>query len=49
MISEEIKKAGKVIVEQDRRITVRHIAQLEKANIKKLEVPSDYLLGKVLG
>jgi DNA-directed RNA polymerase subunit beta len=44
----EIKKAGKVIVEQDRRITVRHIAQLEKANIKKLEVPADYLLGKVL-
>lgn len=44
----EIKKAGKVIVEQDRRITVRHIAQLEKANIKNLEVPADYLLGKVL-
>lgn len=44
----EIKKAGKVIVERDRRITVRHIAQLEKANIKKLDVPADYLLGKVL-
>lgn len=44
----EIKKAGKVIVESGRRITVRHIAQLEKANIKKLEVPADYLLGKVL-
>ena len=44
----EIKKAGKVIVEQGRRITVRHIAQLEKANIKNLEVPADYLLGKVL-
>ncbi len=44
----EIKKAGKVIVERDRRITVRHITQLEKANIKKLEVPADYLLGKVL-
>lgn len=44
----EIKKAGKVIVEQGRRITVRHIAQLEKANIKKLDVPADYLTGKVL-
>ncbi|EKD74947.1 MAG: hypothetical protein ACD_44C00288G0007 [uncultured bacterium] len=44
----EIKKAGKVIVERDRRITMRHITQLEKANIKKLEVPADYLLGKVL-
>ncbi len=44
----EIKKAGKVIVEQGRRITVRHIAQLEKANIKNLEVPADYIIGKVL-
>jgi DNA-directed RNA polymerase subunit beta len=44
----EIKKAGKVIVEQDRRITVRHIAQIEKAGIKNLEVPADYLIGKVL-
>jgi DNA-directed RNA polymerase subunit beta len=44
----EIKKGGKVIVEQGRRITVRHIAQLEKAEIKKLEVPADYILGKVL-
>lgn len=44
----EIKKAGKVIVEKGRRITMRHIQQLEKAGIKKLEVPSDYLLGKVL-
>ncbi len=44
----EIKKAGKVIVEQGRRITVRHIAQLEKAKINKLEVPAEYVIGKVL-
>lgn len=44
----EFKKAGKVIIEKGRRITVRHIAQLEKAGIKKLDVPFDYLLGKVL-
>lgn len=44
----EIKKAGKIIVEKGRRITVRHIQQLEKAGIKKLEVPADYVLGKVL-
>lgn len=44
----EIKKAGKVIVETGRRITVRHIQQMEKAEIKKLDVPADYLLGKVL-
>jgi DNA-directed RNA polymerase subunit beta len=44
----EIKKAGKVIVEKGRRITVRHIGLIEKAGIKSLEVPADYLLGKVL-
>lgn len=44
----EVKKAGKVIIEQGRRITARHIAQLEKAGIKDLEVPNDYILGKVL-
>lgn len=44
----EIKKAGKVIVEKGRRITMRHIAQMEKAGIKKLDVPADYLLGKVI-
>src|SRR5436189_3479579 len=44
----EIKKAGKVIVETGRRITMRHIQQMEKAEIKKLDVPAEYLLGKVL-
>lgn len=44
----EIKKAGKVIVETGRRITMRHIQQLEKAGIKKLDVPADYLIGRVL-
>lgn len=44
----EIKKSGKVIVEQGRRITMRHIAQIEKAGITKLDVPTEYLLGKVL-
>ncbi|MFK3974866.1 DNA-directed RNA polymerase subunit beta, partial [Pseudomonas sp. NPDC087358] len=37
---------GKVIVEQGRRITARHINQLEKAGIKTLEVPLDYVLGR---
>lgn len=44
----EIKKAGKVIVEKGRRITVRHIAQLEKAKVDKLDVPAEYLFSKVL-
>src|SRR5689334_18458553 len=37
---------GKVIVEQGRRITARHINQLEKAGIKELDVPLDYVLGR---
>ncbi len=44
----EIKAGGKLIVEAGRRITVRHVRQIEKAGIKKLEVPVEYLLGKFL-
>ncbi len=44
----EIKAGGKVIVEAGRRITVRHVRQIEKANIKNLEVPVEYLLNKFL-
>ncbi len=43
----EVKKAGKVLIEMGRRITTRHIMQLEKAGVKKLEVPMDYVIGKV--
>ncbi len=35
----EVKKAGKVLIEKGRRITARHIALLDKAGIKTLEVP----------
>ena len=39
---------GKVIVEKGRRITARHIIQLEKAGITSLEVPFDYLIGRTI-
>ncbi|WP_444996862.1 DNA-directed RNA polymerase subunit beta [Aliikangiella sp. IMCC44359] len=39
-------KGGKVIVEAGRRITVRHIKELEKAGTDKIEIPADYLIGK---
>ena len=43
----EIKdEEGKVIVEEGRRITARHIRQLEKLG-QYLEVPREYLYGKV--
>src|SRR5690606_33365244 len=41
-------KGGKVIVEEGRRITARHIRQLENDNISSLEVPAQYLHGRVL-
>ena len=39
---------GKVIVEDGRRITPRHIRQLEKAGVERLEAPLEYLYGRVL-
>ena len=42
-------KKGKVVVEEGKRITVRHIKILEEENIKKITVPREYLIGKRLG
>jgi DNA-directed RNA polymerase subunit beta len=39
---------GKVIVEAGKRITARHVKQLEQANISALEVPDEYLVGRIL-
>ena len=39
---------GNVIVEKDRRITPRHIRQIEKAGLDKLKVPVEYMFGRVI-
>ena len=39
---------GNVIVEESRRITARHIRQMEKEGMKTLEVPLEYFYGKVI-
>jgi DNA-directed RNA polymerase subunit beta len=44
----EIKVGDKVIVEEGRRITARHVRELEVANVKKLAVPRDYIYGKIV-
>ena len=44
----DIKIKSKVLVEQGRRITARHIRDLDKAGVTKLEVPREYLVGKVI-
>jgi len=41
-------KGGKVIVAKDKRITVRHIREMEEAGITKLTVENDFLVGRVL-
>ncbi|MCE2594304.1 DNA-directed RNA polymerase subunit beta [Motilimonas cestriensis] len=38
---------GEVLVETGRRITARHIRELQKANVERLEVPAEYIVGKV--
>ena len=49
MLSFDIKdKKGNVLVKKEQRITARHIRELEKAGLKELEVPEDYLHGKVI-
>ncbi len=44
----DIKVGRKLIVEQGRRITARHIRQLEEAKITELEVPLEYVMGRSL-
>jgi DNA-directed RNA polymerase subunit beta len=44
----DIKAKNKVIVEEGRRITAKHIRELAEAGVKSLEVPEDYLIGKIL-
>jgi DNA-directed RNA polymerase subunit beta len=41
-------KDGKVIVAKDKRITAKHIRDLETAGVKKLLVDSEFVLGRVL-
>ena len=44
----EIRVGKKVIVEEGRRITARHVKELEEARVKRLPVPTEYVQGKVL-
>ena len=44
----EIRVGDKVIVEEGRRITARHVRQLEDGGVTRLVVPRDYVYGKVV-
>ena len=41
-------KKGVVIVANGKRVTARHVKQIEAAKLKDLQVPDDYLTGKIL-
>lgn len=42
-----LDKKGKVIVNKDKRITVKHIRDMEAAGLKTIDVPEDFLVGRV--
>ena len=41
-------KSGKVIVAKEKRITVKHVRDMQEANLSKISVPQEFLLGRVL-
>ena len=45
----DIKHNDKVLVEEGRRITAKHIREMNKAGLTEVEVPREYLTGKILG
>ncbi len=44
----DIKLGRKLIVEDGRRITAKHVRDMEKSSVDKLTVPNEYLEGKIL-
>ncbi len=43
-----VDKEGNLIVGRDRRITARHVKMIAEAGVTTLDVPDDYLMGKIL-
>src|SRR5574340_961534 len=41
-------RAGHVVVEKDKRITARHVRQLESTGTNWVSVPEDYLVGRIV-
>jgi DNA-directed RNA polymerase subunit beta len=44
----DIRSGSQVLVEQGKLITARHIRLIQEAGLKFLEVPDDYVIGKIL-
>jgi DNA-directed RNA polymerase subunit beta len=43
-----LDKAGKVLVAKDKRITVKHIRDMAEAGIKKIIVPDEFMIGRII-
>ena len=43
-----LDKSGKVLVAKEKRITVKHIRDLADAGIKKIAVPDDFVVGRIV-
>ena len=43
-----LDKAGKIIVAKDKRITVKHIRDMAEAGVKKIMVPDEFMIGRVI-
>src|SRR5687767_15067574 len=41
-------KSGKTIVAKDKRITVKHIRDMEAAGLKRITAPEDFIIGRAL-
>ncbi|TSE29675.1 DNA-directed RNA polymerase subunit beta [Tepidimonas taiwanensis] len=41
-------KNGKVVVAKDKRVTARHVRELEQSGTTHISVPEDYLIGRVV-
>ncbi len=41
-------KGGKLIVAKDKRITVKHVREMQEARLSRIAVPEDFLIGRTL-
>ncbi|MEA3641993.1 MAG: DNA-directed RNA polymerase subunit beta [Lamprobacter sp.] len=44
----EVKIGDQLLVEAGRRVTAKHIRELQKAGVERLEVPDEFLIGRTL-
>jgi len=43
-----LAKGKKIIVQKDKRITAKHIREMQEAKIEQLDVPENFMLGRIL-